>query len=89
MILLTTAVVAVKAVNQGKAPLASTAPATTPTDKLIHDIGVAYYKHGHRQLDIDKIKDNLYDECDSMQPAQCSDYLHKELVKAQNSPDIE
>jgi hypothetical protein len=87
-ILLATAVVAVKAVSEGKPPSAITAPATSPTDKLIHDIGVTYYKHGHLQSEIDKIKDNLYDECDSMQPAQCSDYLHKELLKAQNSPNI-
>jgi|HubBroStandDraft_6_1064221.scaffolds.fasta_scaffold205797_2 hypothetical protein len=79
----------VKAVNQAIPPSAITAPATSSPDKLIHDIGVAYYKHGHRQSDIEKIKDNLYDECDSMQPAQCSDYLHKALLEAQNSPDIE
>jgi hypothetical protein len=87
--LLATAFVVVKAVNQAKPSSAITAPAASSTDKLIHDIGVAYYKHGHLQSDIDKIKDNLYDECDRMQPAQCSDYLHKELLKAQNSPEVE
>ena len=82
--LLVTVLVAVKAVDQAKPPSTVTAPATT--DKLIHDIGVAYYRHGHKQSDIDKIKDLLYDECDRMQPAQCSEYLHKALQEAQNSP---
>jgi hypothetical protein len=82
-----TAFVVAKAVNQAKPPSAITTRATSSTDKLIHDIGVAYYKRGHLQSDIDKIKDNLYDECDRMQPAQCSDYLNKELLNAQNSPD--
>jgi hypothetical protein len=87
--LLMTAFVAVKAVSQARPPSAITAPATSSTDKLIHDIGVAYYNHGHRQSDVAKIKDRLYDECDQMQQAQCSDYLRKELLKAQSSPDIE
>jgi hypothetical protein len=46
-------------------------------------------KHGHLQSDINKLKDNLYDECDRMQPAQCADYLHQALLEAQNAPDIE
>jgi hypothetical protein len=87
--LLLTAFVVVKAVSQTQPPAAITAPATSSTDKLIHDIGVAYYKHGHLQSDIDKMKDRLYDECDQMQPAKCSEYLHKELLKANSSPDIE
>jgi hypothetical protein len=82
------AFVVVKAVYQANPPSVITAPATSSTDKLIHDIGVAYYRHGHLQSDIDKIKDRLYDECDGMQPAQCSDYLHKALLEAQHSPDI-
>jgi hypothetical protein len=81
--LLMTAVVVVKA------KLPSAIAATSSPDKLIHDIGVAYYNHGHRQLDIEQMKDRFYDECDRMQQARCSDYLRKELLKAQSSPDIE
>jgi hypothetical protein len=89
LLLLGTAVVAVKAVNQGKQPLSSFAPAPSSPDKLIHDIQVTYYKHGYMQSDIDKIKDNLEDHCDEMQPAQCVDYLRKALQEAKNSPNIE
>ena len=88
LILLATAVVAVKAVNQGKQP-ANTAPATYSTDRYIHDIGLAYYNHGYRQTAIHAIKDNLYDQCERMQPAQCADYLRKALQEAQNTPNIE
>ncbi|HEY2459690.1 MAG TPA: hypothetical protein VGI16_02740 [Candidatus Acidoferrum sp.] len=58
-------------------------------DKLIHEIGVNYYKHGYLQMDIEKIKNNLYDHCDQMQPAQCETYLRKALVDAINAKDIE
>jgi hypothetical protein len=58
-------------------------------DKLIHEIGVAYYNHRYRQKNIDEIKDNLYDHCDQMQPAQCQDYLQKALLDAKNTPDIQ
>jgi hypothetical protein len=85
--LLLTAFVVVKAVSQARPLSAITAPTTSSIDQLIRDIGVAYYKHGHLQSDIDKMKDRLYDECDQMSPAKCSDYLRKELWKAQNSPD--
>lgn len=87
--LLVTTVVAVKAVSEAKPPAAVSSQITTPPDMLIHDIGVTYYKHGHLQSEIDKIKDNLYDECDRMQPPQCLDYLHNELLKAQKSPVVE
>jgi hypothetical protein len=79
-----------KSVYQAQQIHASAAASSgTPTDKLIREIGITYYKHGHLQSEIDKIKDSLYDECDSMQPPQCTDYLDKELVKAQGSPNIE
>lgn len=87
--LLVMAVSSAKAGDQGKQAIASTAPATSSTDKLIHKIGVAYYNHGYRQKAVDEIKDNLYDRCDRMQPAQCADYLNKALLEAQNSPDIQ
>jgi len=87
--LLFTVFVVGKAVYQAQQTQPSAASSATPTDKLIRDIGVTYYKHGHLQSEVDKIKDNLYDQCDRMQPPQCSDYLHKELLKAQGSPDIE
>jgi hypothetical protein len=89
LLLLGTAVVAVKAVNQGKQPFSSLAPAPSSPDKLIHDIQVTYYKHGYMQSDIDKIKDNLQDQCDEMQPAQCVDYLQKALEEARNKPNID
>lgn len=63
--------------------------AMSPTDRLIHDIGVTYYQHGYLQSNIERIKDDLYDHCDQMQPAQCSDYLNQELLKAKNSPTVE
>ena len=87
--LLVTAFVAVKAVNQANPPAAISASSTSSTDKLIHDIGVTYYKHGHLQSEIDKMKEHLYDECDRMQPAKCTEYLEKELVKAQISANVE
>jgi hypothetical protein len=87
--LLVTAVTSVKAVSSAKQPVASTRPAPSSTDKLIHDIGVAYYNHGYRQKNIDEIKDNLYDNCDQMQPAQCQDYLQKALQEAKNTPDVQ
>ena len=86
--LLATVFVVANAGNHANAPSVATAPAN-PTDKLIHDIGVTYYKHGHLQSEIDSIKENLYDECDRMQPAQCSDFLRKELSKARKSPNVE
>jgi len=87
--LLATTVVAVKAVNQTIHPIASTSPTASSQDKHIHDIGVACYKHGYLQSDIDQRKDRLYDECDQMQPAQCVEYLQKALAEARNSPDIQ
>jgi hypothetical protein len=72
-----------------KAAVVSNGPAPTSTDKLIHKIGVTYYNHGYKQQKIDEIKDNLYDHCDRMQPAPCTDYLEKALVEAQNSADIQ
>jgi hypothetical protein len=92
--LLVTVVSTVKAGagDQGKpaqAAIVSNRPAPTSTDKLIHKIGVAYYNHGYRQQKIAEIKDNLYDNCDRMQPAQCTDYLEKALVEAQNAADVQ
>jgi hypothetical protein len=87
--MLVTTYAVVKAVNDGKAPVAAAkGPARSATDQLVHDIGVTYYKHGHLQSDVDKIKDGLYDQCDTMAPAQCTDYLRKELAKAQASPIV-
>ena len=83
-----TVLVGAKAVNQGKQPFASAAPGRSSTDKLIHDIGVVYYNHGYRQQAIAEIKDNLYEQCERMQPAPCVGYLQKALLEAQNSPDI-
>jgi hypothetical protein len=93
LILLFSVVVAVKAVNQAKQPFggtshATSSPAMSPTDKYIHDIGVAYYNHRYKQKDIEVIKDRLYDECDQMQPAQCTDHLQKALQEARNTPDL-
>ena len=86
--LLMTVVVGVQAVSQPKQSASSVAPSTAAEDKLIHQIGVTYYQHGYRQSAIEKIKDNLYDECDRMQPAQCQSYLGHALAEAQNSPNL-
>jgi hypothetical protein len=87
--LLVTVVHSVKAGNPAKQTVASSAPETSSTDKLIHKIGVTYYNHGYRQKAIEEIKDNLYDQCDRMQPAQCADFLQKSLLEAQNAPDVQ
>ena len=87
--LLVTAFVVVKAVNQANPPSAISAHSTSSTDRLIHDIAVTYYKHGRLQSEIDKIKEDLYDECARMRPAKCTEYLEKELAKAQISPNVE
>lgn len=79
----------VKALDNGKQAITSSAAATESTDKLIHKFGVVYYNHGYRQKAIEEIKDNLYEQCDRMQPAPCSDYLQKALQEAQNTPDIQ
>ncbi len=75
--------------DTAKKPATAAVTAKSEPDRLIHEIGVTYYKHGHRQSEIDRIKDNLYDQCDTMKPAQCVDFLHKALVEAQNSPNVE
>jgi hypothetical protein len=88
LLLVSKAMVAAKVVSPANAPLASLVPAPTSPDKLVHDIGVVYYNHGYLQLDIDKIKDNLQDHCDQMQPAQCMEYLRAALAEAKKKPDI-
>ena len=93
LILVAATFVAVKAVSQGTPPFATTSASAnssrlTPTDKLINQIGVALYNHRYKQQDIEVIKDRLYDECESMQPAQCTDHLKKALREAQNTPDL-
>jgi hypothetical protein len=72
--------------NSTKQSKTVTDSATAREDKLINQIGSTYYKRGYLQSDIDKIKDSLYDHCDTMQPPQCIDYLNKAMDEARNAP---
>jgi hypothetical protein len=84
----------VRAASQGTAISAATTETgknkveLSPNEELLHEIAVTYYQHGHITSEMEKMKDQLADTCDTMSEEACSKYLKQELAKVNSSPYV-